>query len=183
MFLLFRIWTTNSRLCVRNLHSNMFLLFLGRELRFLQSAIIYIPICFYYFKYADCDDDEIAIFTFQYVSIISYVAEVGGCFAHNLHSNMFLLFRATAASSLAAFNSFTFQYVSIISICLFINIFQCFRFTFQYVSIIFGIIAIEKICEIHLHSNMFLLFLTGVSFHSGMGQIYIPICFYYFRTN
>ena len=28
MFLLFRIWTTNSRLCVRNLHSNMFLLFL-----------------------------------------------------------------------------------------------------------------------------------------------------------
>ena len=92
MFLLFRIWTTNSRLCVRNLHSNMFLLFLGRELRFLQSAIIYIPICFYYFKYADCDDDEIAIFTFQYVSIISYVAEVGGCFAHNLHSNMFLLF-------------------------------------------------------------------------------------------
>ena len=101
----------------------------------------------------------------------------------HLHSNMFLLFRATAASSLAAFNSFTFQYVSIISICLFINIFQCFRFTFQYVSIIFGIIAIEKICEIHLHSNMFLLFLTGVSFHSGMGQIYIPICFYYFRTN
>ena len=76
----------------------------------------------------------------------------------HLHSNMFLLFRATAASSLAAFNSFTFQYVSIISICLFINIFQCFRFTFQYVSIIFGIIAIEKICEIHLHSNMFLLF-------------------------
>ena len=101
----------------------------------------------------------------------------------NLHSNMFLLFPLAVAPSLYAQDLFTFQYVSIISICLFINIFQCFRFTFQYVSIIFGIIAIEKICEIHLHSNMFLLFLTGVSFHSGMGQIYIPICFYYFRTN
>ena len=89
-----RIWTTNSRLCVRNLHSNMFLLFLGRELRFLQSAIIYIPICFYYFKYADCDDDEIAIFTFQYVSIIS----------------------GTAPQGEQTYVIFTFQYVSIISI-------------------------------------------------------------------
>ena len=116
MFLLFRIWTTNSRLCVRNLHSNMFLLFLGRELRFLQSAIIYIPICFYYFKYADCDDDEIAIFTFQYVSIIS----------------------ASLRFNKLTVKKFTFQYVSIISASLRFNKLTVKKFTFQYVSIISG---------------------------------------------
>ena len=54
----------------------------------------------------------------------------------HLHSNMFLLFRATAASSLAAFNSFTFQYVSIISLGKTVTNVSPAAFTFQYVSII-----------------------------------------------
>ena len=57
-----------------HLHSNMFLLFHESKRRPSKAYKIYIPICFYYFKYADCDDDEIAIFTFQYVSIISFTA-------------------------------------------------------------------------------------------------------------
>ena len=80
----------------------------------MQSAIIYIPICFYYFKYADCDDDEIAIFTFQYVSIISIGTE----------------------KDWDAFKQFTFQYVSIISLGKTVTNVSPAAFTFQYVSII-----------------------------------------------
>ena len=62
----------SSSVLSRNLHSNMFLLFLafGKQADFAEK--IYIPICFYYFvlslsKFLEWTNE----FTFQYVSIIS----------------------------------------------------------------------------------------------------------------
>ena len=119
---------------------------------------IYIPICFYYFKYADCDDDEIAIFTFQYVSIISYVAEVGGCFAHNLHSNMFLLFhnqeRVTADRRCNLHSNMFLLFpprrwiTAAVKEHLHSNMFLLFR----------NFSSFKSPTNTHLHSNMFLLF-------------------------
>ena len=97
-------------------------------------------------------------FTFQYVSIISEQTR-------KLNTEHFLFtFQYVSIISIGtekdwdAFKQFTFQYVSIISLNQQNGYLYLSKFTFQYVSIIFGIIAIEKICEIHLHSNMFLLF-------------------------
>ena len=78
-----------------NLHSNMFLLFLSCLSLLCVSVLIYIPICFYYFHSLNYSLHPLALFTFQYVSIIS----------------------VSVSSFYPARNAFTFQYVSIISYC------------------------------------------------------------------
>ena len=118
---------------------------------------IYIPICFYYFKYAIAFLTIIQIFTFQYVSIISQHFIPPYFLYHHLHSNMFLLFhKCHKPVILAKFiyipicfyyfdvyrinrvirTEFTFQYVSIISFNAFFAQTSMIAFTFQYVSII-----------------------------------------------
>ena len=142
----------------RNLHSNMFLLFLN-------------PIC-HRIAY-------LSIFTFQYVSIISFSGKQLCDRCLYLHSNMFLLF-PVKLSSIALSITFTFQYVSIISVQSLLLIPVLSWFTFQYVSIISGSDRSGTPDTIHLHSNMFLLFQYN-SFHHWLHHfIYIPICFYYF---
>ena len=124
----------------------------------VKLQLIYIPICFYYFKiYPQSVTTQIRftfqyvsiisrcriqagrvsdIFTFQYVSIISEVQEEQSrIIEKNLHSNMFLLFPKTQMEYLRN-GVFTFQYVSIISSSCFCANNSVFLFTFQYVSII-----------------------------------------------
>ena len=116
---------------------------------------IYIPICFYYFKYAIAFLTIIQIFTFQYVSIISNSMQetaygwnriyIPICFYYfiipmqfsdvktiHLHSNMFLLFDVYRINRVIR-TEFTFQYVSIISEQTRKLNTEHFLFTFQYV--------------------------------------------------
>ena len=93
MFLLFLTQTETCRHSMQNLHSNMFLLFRKDVHAEWAVWIIYIPICFYYFSFHIYNFYKLCLFTFQYVSIISYKIDV--------------------LSALKA--AFTFQYVSIIS--------------------------------------------------------------------
>ena len=74
MFLLFLRFVDVKLDHLQNLHSNMFLLFQTGEIfeRKLQLHI-YIPICFYYFENIDGVPAVRIKFTFQYVSIISWM--------------------------------------------------------------------------------------------------------------
>ena len=140
------------------LHSNMFLLFLKRTKTETLAIIIYIPICFYYFRVSNHIYYEV---TSIYIPICFYYFRehvFSSRVNHHLHSNMFLLFPLTD-------NVFNPELVNLHS-----NMFLLFRvmkknqrirslsFTFQYVSII---------------SESFEGKVRGII-------IYIPICFYYF---
>ena len=115
MFLLFQKKRTIAHIVVIHLHSNMFLLFRIRTSSPVFKVPIYIPICFYYFvNILILKRFNLGVFTFQYVSIISFLLPLfaglsclftfqyvsiissfclyfAGTYA-NLHSNMFLLF-------------------------------------------------------------------------------------------
>ena len=149
------IW---KKIAVTHLHSNMFLLFRKHWRRASGQNQIYIPICFYYFL----DEPDFGVteysFTFQYVSIISFLnCLIILCIIH-LHSNMFLLFlsfqifRANAVGYLHS-NMFLLFLLPIWRRCygnsnLHSNMFLLFPF--------------ESLSKPHLyknlHSNMFLLF-------------------------
>ena len=183
----------------------MFLLFRNYHCRIISVEEIYIPICFYYFH----DKDFFTlIFVEIYIPICFYYFQISHhiyfIFNRYLHSNMFLLFRASVVSSSKSQGTFTFQYVSIISDNLPEQITILKSFTFQYVSIISMNENNMPLSLMNLHSNMFLLFLycvpcsvsslkkftfqyvsiisTFANFISTYCiSIYIPICFYYFR--
>ena len=93
MLLLFRCLMQSTKTASIDLHSNMFLLFLNTSPAVPAPAtftfqyvsiisdsgsgfvtlfsVIYIPICFYYFKSKLVHYNDVCSFTFQYVSIIS----------------------------------------------------------------------------------------------------------------
>ena len=93
MFLLFLTDSGNGKISDMNLHSNMFLLFPCLDNKRGTVIIIYIPICFYYFRTLRTSPDTNISFTFQYVSIISLDGYFISGDPKHLHSNMFLLFR------------------------------------------------------------------------------------------
>ena len=144
----------------KNLHSNMFLLFLRQQelLKYAQS--IYIPICFYYFWNGFKTGLEITWkFTFQYVSIISAIEIAHSAAFFNLHSNMFLLFRVC--------HSFTsgIDNVIYIPICFYyfrgtqLKIGNDIKHLHSNMFLLFPVWNPKKMeLERHLHSNMFLLF-------------------------
>ena len=140
----------------------------------------YVPICFYYFSFYDTITDFVSKI---YIPICFYYfkkSTIESISYSNLHSNMFLLFLESSQSkrfvkfiyipicfyyflpvflSIQEWDKFTFQYVSIISEQTRKLNTEHFLFTFQYVSIISG---------------------NRNSGDCNSGDIYIPICFYYF---
>ena len=122
------------------------------------------------------------LFTFHYVSIIS--RQVG----RRRHSICiyiplcFYYFGDTWPIK-SEMSWFTFHYVSIISFRWFF--FRCrpHSFTFHYVSIISEKPMMKLENQLYLHSIMFLLFHAQNWFYVKFVEIYIPLCFYYFRSS
>ena len=100
----------------------------------------------------------------------------------DLHSNMFLLFQCSAAHTPVQLTNLHSNMFLLFPDCKGCKMNMLCRFTFQYVSIISEEQTEEEHQENHLHSNMFLLFRKRLLHHSRKMQIYIPICFYYFKS-
>ena len=119
-------------------------------------------------------------FTFQYVSIISWFARCNPSGFHNLHSNMFLLFRKCILNR-AVFLEYLHSNMFLLFLVFLIQnrhkkkiyIPICFYY-FQ------SLLKDLQKCMTNLHSNMFLLFLFRNLSCPMFRHIYIPICFYYF---
>ena len=98
---------------LKNLHSNMFLLFDKPFQRLERYGFIYIPICFYYFLLFKEANASPTPFTFQYVSIISEETATLEKFKEIYIPICFYYFSMRHPITSLTY-VFTFQYVSII---------------------------------------------------------------------
>ncbi len=174
-----------------------------KELREIGETDIYIPICFYYF-YSPITSNAVSneLFTFQYVSIISIRFRKELLQQERFTFQYVSIISSPNCTSHSKAKGFTFQYVSIISPLFLSSGKSSSQFTFQYVSIISGkhykfhslnfiyipicfyyfqvALPAQVLLQLHLHSNMFLLFPSPFALLKFSVLIYIPICFYYF---
>ena len=152
-----------------------------KELREIGETDIYIPICFYYF-YSPITSNAVSneLFTFQYVSIISIRFRKELLQQERFTFQYVSIISSPNCTSHSKAKGFTFQYVSIISPLFLSSGKSSSQFTFQYVSIISGkhykfhslnfiyipicfyylqvALPAQVLLQLHLHSNMFLLF-------------------------
>ena len=157
MFLLIRKSRVKDGSREVTLHSNMFLLIPADDLRELYAGIIFT------FQYVSINTPACCIISICRLSLHSnmflLIHDLGAERSTEympLHSNMFLLIRCRLSGSERPRLTFTFQYVSINTIVL-------RDFTGRFLS---------------LHSNMFLLIHPRRYAVAGLGDLYIPICFY-----
>ena len=141
---------------------------------------IYIPICFYYFASIKFIIFLVALFTFQYVSIISESVEKTDYRHYNIYIPIcfyyFVSLRHPLCISPSIYIPICFYYF----ITFIASSEPPLSFTFQYVSIISLHVFVRFRIKSYLHSNMFLLFLIMQNNIFRGCNIYIPICFYYF---
>ena len=117
MFLLFQRSDWNRSSWKSPLHSNMFLLFQKLKFKYRKlKLMLYIPICFYYFRYST-QSIKAPRPSLHSNMFLLFQGTQNGLDKTNepLHSNMFLLFPKLIQKAVYKCLNFTFQYVSIIS--------------------------------------------------------------------
>ena len=147
-----------------------------------SPRLIYIPICFYYFFEQVANILEMALFTFQYVSIISDgIKAKFEAFGH-LHSNMFLLF----PSLVRHWEMQKWDLHSNMFLLFHFHVCGNFRSAFIYIPICFYYFLFCRLlksvlCDIYI-PICFYYFYVIVKELCVSARIYIPICFYYFES-
>ena len=148
-----------------------------------RISSIYIPLCFYFIGCRRHHHAELgAGFTFHYASTLSACANTHNDYTNRIYIPLCFYFirypEEEKNTCIGIYIPLCFYFIWIG----FDNHDLVSWFTFHYASTLSWTADPEKLWDRYLHSTMLLLYQFAYEVRNNMGEIYIPLCFYFIET-